>query len=57
MEHFLLLYHPENRFFLCRIWQKLEEQGFDCIAEYNKSIESFEMHFHPTSENLFVLIL
>lgn len=30
--------------------------GFDPVSEYNKSIEGFEMHFRPKSEDMFKII-
>lgn len=41
IENFLLLFNPHNKYDLCRYWQKLEEQGFDPVIEYNKAIEGF----------------
>jgi hypothetical protein len=41
IENFLLLFNPNNKYDLCRYWQKLEEQGFDPVIEYNKAIEGF----------------
>jgi hypothetical protein len=52
-----LLYSPHNTFDLCRYWQILEENGFDPVTEYNKAIEEFEMHFHPSNEDIFKIIL
>ena len=57
IENFLLLFNPNNKYDLCRYWQRLEEKGFDPAIEYNKSIEGFEMHYHPSSENLFRIFL
>jgi len=39
IENFLLLFNPNNKYDLCRYWQKLEEKGFDPAIEYNKAIE------------------
>jgi hypothetical protein len=57
IENFLLLFNPNNKYDLCRYWQKLEEQGFDPVIEYNKAIEGFQMHYHPTSEDIFRIIV
>ena len=57
IENFLLLFNPNNKYDLCRYWQRLEEKGFDPVLEYNKAIEGFEIHYHPTSENLFRIFL
>ena len=56
IENFLLLFNPYTKYDLCRYWQKLEERSFDPVIEYNKAIEGFEMHYHPTSEDLFRII-
>ena len=52
-----MLFNANNKYDLCRYWQTLEMQGFDPVIEYNKSIESFEMHFHPSSEDVFRIIV
>jgi hypothetical protein len=57
IENFLLLFNPNNKYDLCRYWQKLEENGFDPAIEYNKAIEGFEMHYHPSPEDIFRIIL
>lgn len=41
IENFLLLFNPNNKYDLCRYWQKLEEHGFDPVLEYNKAVEGF----------------
>jgi hypothetical protein len=56
IENFLLLFNPYTKYDLCRYWQKLEERSFDPVIEYNKAIEGFEMHYHPTSDDLFRII-
>jgi hypothetical protein len=48
IENFLLLFNPHNKYELSRYWQKLEEKGFDPVIEYNKAVEGFSMHYHPT---------
>ncbi len=53
IEYFLLLYTSNNKFQLFRYWQKLEEQEYDPSIEYNKALEAFEMHYHPSNEDLF----
>ncbi|CAD8176209.1 unnamed protein product [Paramecium pentaurelia] len=57
IENFLLLFNPNNKYDLCRYWQKLEEQGFDPVIEYNKAIEGFAMQYHPSSEDIFRIIV
>ncbi|EGR26947.1 TPR repeat protein [Ichthyophthirius multifiliis] len=57
IENFLLLFNPNNKYDLCRYWQALEEQGFDPVGEYNKAIEGFEMHYHPSSQDVFRIIV
>ncbi len=57
VENFLLLFNPNNKFELCRYWQILEHKGFDPVMEYSNAIESFEMHYKPSSEDTFMIIL
>lgn len=57
IDNFLLLYSPHTSFNLCRYWSVLEENGFDPVTEYNKTIEEFEMHYHPSNEDIFKIIL
>lgn len=57
IENFLLLFNPNTKYDLCRYWQKLEEQKFDPVTEYNKSIEGFETHYHPSPPDLFQIFL
>ncbi len=57
ISNFLLIFNPNGKFDLCRYWQKLEEQGFDPVVEYNKSIEWFKMHYYPSPENIFRIFL
>jgi hypothetical protein len=57
IENFLLLFNPNTKYDLCRYWQTLEENGFDPSIEYNKAIEGFEMHYHPSAEDIFRIIL
>lgn len=57
IENFLLLFNPHNKYDLCRYWQVLEEHGFDPVIEYNKAIEGFEMHYHPSSQDVFRIIV
>jgi len=57
IENFLLLFNPNNKFELCRYWQILEHKGFDPVMEYSNAIESFEMHYKPSSEDTFMIIL
>jgi hypothetical protein len=57
IDNFLLLYNPYNTFDLCRYWQIMEENGFDPVTEYNRSVEEFEIHYHPNPEDMFRIIL
>lgn len=57
IETFLLLFNPSTKYDLCRYWQILEENHMDPVNEYNKGLESFEMHYNPKSEELFTIIL
>ncbi|CAD8126406.1 unnamed protein product [Paramecium sonneborni] len=57
IENFLLLFNPSNKYDLCRYWQSLEENGFDPVLEYNKAVEGFQIHYHPSSEDMFRIIL
>lgn len=57
VEHFLLLFNPVDKFELCCFWERLLENGFDPAVEYNKAIEGFEMHYKPSSEDIFRIIL
>mgnify|MGYP007016669404 FL=1 len=57
IENFLLLFNPNNKYELCRYWQRLEEKGFDPAFEYNKAVESFDMHYKPSPEDTFRIIL
>lgn len=57
IENFLLLFNTNTKYSLCRYWQKLEENGFDPVIEYNKAIEGFYMHYHPSFEDNFKIIL
>ena len=41
IENFLLFYNINSKNQLCYYWQKLEEQNFDPVIEYNKAIEQF----------------
>ena len=56
IENFLLFYNINNKNQLCYYWQKLEEQNFDPVIEYNKAIEQFQMNFKPNSEDLFSIV-
>lgn len=57
IENFLLLFAPATKYDLCRYWQRLTETGFDPVAEYNKSLDLFEMHFRPSNKDLFLIFL
>ena len=57
IENFLLLFNPNNKYELCRYWEKLELKGFDPACEYNKAVESFIMHYKPSSDDTFSIIL
>lgn len=57
VENFLLLFNPNTKYDLCRYWQVLETKGFDPASEFNKSVEGYELHYHPTNEDTFIIIL
>lgn len=57
IENFLVLFNPYTKYDLCRYWQYLEGQGYDPVIEYNKRLESFDVHFEPKPEHLFIIIL
>jgi len=57
IENFLLLFNPNNKYDLCRYWQNLEQRGFDPSSEYTKAVEGFELHYRPTQEDTFMIIL
>jgi len=57
IENFLLFYNPFTKYDLCKYWQCLEERGFDPVIGYNKSVEEFDMHFRPKTEELFRIIV
>lgn len=57
VENFLLLFNPNNKYDLCRYWKCLEMQGFDAVIEYNKQIEGFAYHYHPTEEDFFRILV
>lgn len=57
IENFLLLFNPNNKYEFCRYWQRLEEKGFDPACEYNKAVESFDMHYRPNQQDSFRIIL
>lgn len=51
------MFNPHIKYDLCHYWEKLLENGFDPAVEYNKAIEGFEMHYKPSSEDIFQIIL
>ena len=57
IENFLLLFNPNNKYELYRYWQRLEKEGFDPATEYNKAVESFDMHYKPAPQDTFRIIL
>lgn len=57
IEAFLLIFNPYTKFDLCRYWKKLEINGYDPVVEYNKGLESFNMHFSPSPQEIFTIIL
>ena len=57
IENFLLLFNPNIKYELCRYWERLEQKGFDPACEYNKAVESFIMHYKPSSHDTFSIIL
>lgn len=57
IENFLLLFNPNNKYELCRYWEKLEQKGFDPAGEYNKAVENFILHYKPSSNDIFSIVL
>jgi len=57
IENFLLLYNPHTKLDLFTYWIHLEIMGYEPVTEYVNSIEIFEMHVNPSSEDLFKIIL
>jgi len=57
IESFLLLFNPYTKYDLCRYWQFLEDRGYDPVVEYNKRLESFDLHYTPLPRELFTIIL
>ena len=57
IETFLLIFNPYTKFDLCRYWKQLEKKGYDPVVEYNKGLESFNMHFSPAPQEIFTIIL
>ncbi|CAD8127534.1 unnamed protein product [Paramecium sonneborni] len=57
IENFLLLFNPSNEYDLCKYWQLLEENGYDPVLEYNKAVEDFQINYHPSSEDMFRIII
>jgi hypothetical protein len=52
-----MIYNSNTKFELCRYWQKLEEKGFDPSVELNKSLEIFDITYHPLPEDMFHIIV
>jgi len=52
-----VIYNNSTKFELCRYWQKLEEKGFDPTVELNKSLEIFDITYHPLPEDMFHIIV
>lgn len=57
IETFLLLFNPFTKYDLCRYWQMLEIKGYDPVVEYSKGLELFDMHYSPSSDELFTIVL
>lgn len=57
IENFLILFNPVHKYALGQCWGSLIGQNYDPVVEYNKSLELFEMHYQPTIENLFRIVL
>ena len=57
IENFLILFNPAHKYLLSLCWGSLVRQNYDPVIEYNKALELFEMHYQPTIENLFQIIL
>lgn len=57
VENFLIFFNPYTKYDLCRYWQYLEKEGYDPVCEYTKRLESFDLHYQPSAEDLFTIIL
>jgi len=57
VENFLIFFNPYSKYDLCRYWQYLEKEGYDPVSEYTKRLESFDLHYQPSAEDLFTIIL
>lgn len=57
IENFLILFNPDHKFALGSCWGTLVAQHYDPVVEYNKSLELFEMHYQPSIEDLFRIVL
>lgn len=57
VDAFLLMFNPLTKYVLCRYWAVLEAEGYDPVVEYNKSLETFDMHHATTPEEIFAIIL
>lgn len=52
-----MIYNNNTKFELCRYWEKLDEKGFDPTVELNKSLEIFDITYHPSPEDMFHIIV
>ena len=57
VENFLILFNPEHKFGLGICWSNLISQHYDPVVEYSKSLELYEMHYQPTIEELYQIVL
>lgn len=57
IENFLVLFNPVHKYLLCKCWDSLIAQNYDPVIEYNKSLESFEMHYQPCVTDLYRIVL
>jgi hypothetical protein len=58
IDNFLLLFNQNTKYDLYRYWLTLgEKNDYDPVVEYNKGLELFDMHYTPTVEDLFTIII
>lgn len=57
LDVFTLMMTPDYKLDLFNYWVKLEQQHFDPVQEYNKTIEEFVAQHNPTNHDLLVLML
>ena len=57
LEVFAILFTPSFKLELYMYWVKLEQQHFDPVQEYNKSLENFVAQFSPGSKVFFMILI